>query len=60
MNRRNDFTETKEACDSQQAFFLSECDELRSTTDPLELLIICEDAEDDDTLAELFSRFVSH
>lgn len=59
MSHRQHSDEPREA-DHESAFFLSECDALRSTMDPLELLILCEEAEDDMTVEYLLATISRH
>lgn len=60
MSYDNKSNNPNEACDAQQAFFLSEAEERRATMDPLDLLIMLEDAEDDMTMEYLLAQFTKH
>lgn len=46
--------------DDQSAFFLSDAEERRATMDPLDFLILMEDAEDDMSMEYLLSQFTRH
>lgn len=46
--------------DHDSAFFLSDAEERRATMDPLDLLILMEEADGEDTMEILLASFTKH